>query len=66
MGRIKTTLIKRNAIEVIDRNPNKFTTDFNENKEIMKDLVELNSKKLRNVMAGYITRLMRQSLNKEI
>jgi len=59
MGRIKTKLIKRNVKELIQIYPNKFSTDFNDNKKVVTETTELNSKKLRNVMAGYVTRLMR-------
>ena len=60
MGRIKTTLIKRNAKELVQRYRDKFTENFEDNKNLMASMVDMNSKKLRNVMAGYITRLMRQ------
>jgi len=59
MGRIKTTLIKRNVHELIQRYSDKFSTDFDDNKKVVTETTELNSKKLRNVMAGYVTRLMR-------
>ena len=60
MGRIKTKLIKRNALELIDKYRERFTTEFEDNKKQIMELAEVNSKKLRNVMAGYVTRLMRQ------
>ena len=60
MGRIKTKLIKRNVKELNQRYPEKFLIDFNENKKLITETAELNSKKLRNVMAGYMTRLKRQ------
>ena len=59
MGRIKTTLVKRNVHELIQRYPDKFSNDFNDNKKAVVETTELNSKKLRNIMAGYLTRLMR-------
>ena len=60
MGRVKTKLVKRNAIELVDKNREKFNNNFDDNKKVVMELAEVNSKKLRNVMAGYITRLMRQ------
>ena len=60
MGRIKTKLIKRNALELIEKYRERFTTEFEDNKKQIMELAEVNSKKLRNVMAGYVTRLMRQ------
>ena len=59
MGRIKTKLIKRNVKELIQIYPNKFSEDFNDNKKMIMETTELNSKKLRNIMAGYMARLVR-------
>ena len=63
MGRIKTKLIKRNVQELIEKYRDRFTTNFGDNKKIVSELVEVNSKKLRNIMAGYVTRLMKQKLD---
>jgi len=60
MGRIKTTLIKRNVKELVVRYPDRLSEDFNDNKKMVTDTTEVNSKKLRNVMAGYLTRIKRQ------
>lgn len=62
MGRIKTMKIKSVTKEIIAKYEDKLTKDFTGNKEAMKGLVDVPSKKLRNVIAGYVTRLMR---NKE-
>ena len=61
MGRIKTTLIKRKTLELYKRHQDRFNTDFNENKKQVEELMTTSSKKLRNVIAGYITRLMSQA-----
>jgi small subunit ribosomal protein S17e len=60
MGRIKTSFVKNVANELYSKYPEKFTTNFNENKEIVKQLIGLKSKKLRNVIAGYITSLKKR------
>ena len=60
MGRIKTKLVKRTGEELFRSNPNKFSEDFEDNKKVLPELTELNSKKLRNVIAGYVTRLVRK------
>ena len=57
MGRIKTQLIKRTTQELMEKEGNSFTTDFNENKKILGTKMNIPSKKLRNVVAGYATRL---------
>jgi len=59
MGRIKTKKIKRITNELIKRYKDEFKESFEENKEILTRLADINSKKLRNVIAGYATRLMR-------
>ena len=60
MGRIKTTMIKRTAHTLIKQYPEKMTQDFDKNKKAIEEVADIYSKKLRNVIAGYITRLMRK------
>lgn len=60
MGRIKTTLIKRNTLKLFDLHKDKFKTNFNENKPLVDSFLDLKSKKLRNIIAGYVTRLKKQ------
>jgi small subunit ribosomal protein S17e len=60
MGRIKTTLVKRMGNKIYQMNKDKFKKDFDINKKILPDLAEIPSKKLRNIIAGYITRLANQ------
>ncbi|PJF37802.1 MAG: hypothetical protein CUN55_20220, partial [Phototrophicales bacterium] len=55
MGRIKTKLAKRYSRELMQQA--EFTTDFQKNKQIIDDIAHPQSKKIRNVVAGYITRL---------
>ncbi len=62
MGRIKTKAIKRTAIGLVDKQPEIFSEDFVENKKVLGE--EMPSKKTRNMIAGYITRLKRN--NKKI
>ena len=60
MGRIKTTLVKRAAIKLFNSSKEKFGEDFSKNKLIVAQLAEIPSKKLRNTVAGYVTRLVKQ------
>ncbi|BAW31571.1 MAG TPA: 30S ribosomal protein S17e [Methanothermobacter sp.] len=60
MGNIRTAFVKRIAKELIENNPDKFTLEFEENKKLVEELSTVNTKHLRNKIAGYITRLMRQ------
>ncbi len=57
MGRVRPTYIKRLAKDLVESDPERFTEDFDENKEELKELKEFNSKKLRNRVAGYIVRV---------
>lgn len=63
MGRIKTTQIKRITFELIKKHKDVFTENFEENKKVLSRLLVNDSKKIRNSIAGYITRLMK---NKKI
>ena len=58
MGKVRTEKVKSIARELVKRFPNKFTTDFENNKESVKSLTRISSTKLRNRIAGYITRLV--------
>jgi len=60
MGRIKTTFIKRKTKELLNLHREKFTTEFEQNKKLTSLYTSGSSKKLRNVIAGYLTRLKRQ------
>ena len=60
MGRIKTQLVKRVTNDLIEQNPDKFKKDFDENKVIVDELADVPSKKLRNIIAGYATRLTKK------
>lgn len=60
MGRIKTQLIKRKTHEILDKFGDKFTEDYKENKKILDGVADIPSKKMRNVVAGYLTRLKKK------
>ncbi len=59
MGRIKTALIKRNTNELIERYKKDFTSDFEQNKKLVSARTDVSSKKIRNSIAGYITRIIK-------
>lgn len=46
---------KRLADEILKKYPKKFTTDFEENKNLVEEVVIISSKTIRNKLAGYIT-----------
>ncbi|MBS7640679.1 MAG: 30S ribosomal protein S17e [Candidatus Bathyarchaeia archaeon] len=58
MGNVRPEKIKRIARELIRKYPDKFTTNFEENKKILSSLALFPSIRLRNSVAGYVTRLV--------
>lgn len=62
MGRIKTKQIKAVTAEAFEMYKEKFTIDFNENKQLLNQIQDGESKKLRNVIAGYATRLKKRDI----
>ena len=60
MGRIKTTLVKRTGEQIVSKYPDKFQADFEHNKRALAEVAEIHSKKLRNVIAGYIVKLVKK------
>jgi small subunit ribosomal protein S17e len=55
MGRIKTKLSKRTSRELIAKSPESFGKEFEGNKKALGSTMP--SKRLRNIIAGYVTRL---------
>lgn len=60
MGRIKTKLVKRATKKLYDRYSQEFKPSFEENKQLVQKHADIPSKKLKNVIAGYLTRLVKQ------
>lgn len=63
MGRIKSTLIKRTAKNLL-KEQNKFSEEFGNNKRRLGNVMP--SKSLRNKIAGYITRINHDSKKKKL
>ena len=66
MGRIKTTLTKRIGTKLCEQYDDQFTDKFDENKLKVSALTDVRSKKLRNIIAGYVTRLTRNKKSQEL
>ena len=60
MGRIKTKLVKRVTEELVEKHGEEFTPEFDKNKPLVAKYVEFPSKKIRNIVAGYVTRIIRK------
>ncbi len=61
MGKIRQDHIKKTTEKLMEMHKDKFTEDFDENKVKVEELVNLNSKTMRNRIAGYITKKIRSS-----
>ncbi|BBL62871.1 30S ribosomal protein S17e [Methanobrevibacter arboriphilus] len=60
MGNIRTSFVKRTSKELIEIHQGVFTTDFDENKKLVAEKSTVSTKHLRNKIAGYVTRLVKQ------
>ncbi|HLD19339.1 MAG TPA: 30S ribosomal protein S17e [Candidatus Nanoarchaeia archaeon] len=60
MGRIKTQLVKRITKEFIAKYGQSLTADFEKNKIVVDAHIKTSSRKIRNTIAGYATRIMRK------
>jgi len=58
MGKVRTELVKRISEELVGKYPRSFTVEFEPNKQFLKEIGLDVSKKLRNRIAGYISRLI--------
>ena len=57
MGKVRTDTVKRTSRELLKRFPERFTGEFESDKQAVNELVTTQSKRLRNRIAGYVTRL---------
>ncbi len=58
MGNVRPEKVKRIARELFEKHPTMFTTDFEQNKNLLKTMMSTPSKSLRNMIIGYVTRLV--------
>ena len=59
-GRVRTKTTKRAAKKLIEKYYMKLGLDFDYNKLILKEVAKVQSKRLRNKIAGYTTHLMKR------
>lgn len=57
--------IKRISAELLEKYPDKFGLDFNNNKNVISEVAIIRSKVLRNELAGYITAHLRKQAAQE-
>ena len=58
LGNVRPEQVKRIARELVQLYADKFTTNFADNKKAIQSLTNISSTKLRNRVAGYVTRLL--------
>lgn len=59
MGKIRPSHIKRIAKNILEKYGDLINDDFEKNKIVLDEILDLQSKKLRNRIAGYLTSLVR-------
>lgn len=59
MGRIKTQQIKRITHKLIEKHRDLLTDSYEGNKQVIGKLLDPSPKKLRNIIAGYATRIVK-------
>ena len=60
MGQVRTLYVKHLAKTLVEKYPGRFTDKFEKNKEELDELVRLESKKIRNQVAGYIVDVIKR------
>lgn len=66
MGNIYTRDIKRITMELYEKYKNEISTDFEQNKQIVAKYVDVYSKKIRNRIAGYLTRYAKRMKSSKV
>jgi len=59
MGRIKNSFVKHIGKDIFEKYPDMFTTNFGKNKEVVEKLLNIKSKRTRNILVGYMTTLVK-------
>ena len=59
MGKVRPMFIKKISRELVENHPQIFSSDFEKNKELVEKFVNVQSKTVRNRIAGYITSLIK-------
>ncbi|KAK9864046.1 hypothetical protein WJX84_004987 [Apatococcus fuscideae] len=60
MGRVRTKTVKKASRVIIEKYYNRLTLDFHTNKRVAEEVAIIQSKRLRNKIAGFTTHLMKR------
>ena len=61
MGNIRPTIIKRTAKRIVRDFNDQLSNDFEQNKKVVAQVTDVESKSVRNKIAGYVTRLYKRT-----
>ncbi|MGC8962037.1 MAG: 30S ribosomal protein S17e [Candidatus Bathyarchaeia archaeon] len=59
LGKVRIEIVKRMARELVSKFPDAFNTNYYDNKRKVMEFIDVESKRLRNRIAGYITSIKR-------
>jgi small subunit ribosomal protein S17e len=60
LGRVRTVQVKSLTQQLVEYYADRFNEDFDNNKKVVDEVTDIQSKKMRNKVAGYITHLVNQ------
>ena len=60
MGNIRPSFIKSRALLLLEMYPDKFNSNFDNNKMLVAEYTDVYNKRMRNWIAGYITRYVQR------
>eukprot|EP00887_Chlorella_sp_A99_P006036 scaffold22.g6036.t1 len=60
MGRVRTKTVKKASRVIVEKYYNRLTLDFDTNKRVAEEVAIIQSKRLRNKIAGFTTHLMKR------
>ena len=60
MGRVKSIAVKTLGDDIIAAHKDKLSKDFDKNKKALVGVMEIKSKRTRNVLAGYISKKIKK------
>ena len=60
MGNIRPSFIKIRAIRLCEEYPDMFNADFDHNKALVAEYTDVDNKRMRNWIAGYVTTYMQR------
>ena len=60
MGKVRTKTVKKSAKVLVEKYFSRLTNDFHTNKKVASEVAVMPSKRMRNKISGYVTKLMKR------